>query len=124
MKGKVIVERVIKNSDLWAIEGLEIRPLDSSLRYDRHYPDRKDRLLYVLGREEKAIWEPCSVKLDYHLAEKNCDLDNLIKQCLDLLVDARILGDDSAVYNIEASTFKAASRFHEELKITIYEWKD
>ena len=100
-----------------------LRPLDSSLRYDRHYPDKKDKLLGILGREERAIWEPCSVKLDYHLAEKNCDLDNLIKECLDLLVDAKILGNDSAVYNVEASILKAPGQFSEELKITIYEWK-
>ena len=97
--------------------------LDSSLRYGRHYPDKKDKLLGILGRVERAIREPCSVKLDYHLAEKNCDLDGLIKQCLDLLVDAKILADDKLVYNVEASSFKAPGRFSEELKITIYEWK-
>jgi len=52
---------------------------------------------------------PCSVKLDFYRNRPSYDLDNLVKQTLDLLKDAGILKDDEMVFNIEATIHEGAT---------------
>ena len=113
MRGKKIFAQNLRN--LWGI-------LENNTSLGSYVRSRRERFLGTLKREKTLVWEPCSVKLDFYLVEKGYDLDNLIKQCLDLLVDALVLADDNLVFNIEASVFEADSIVNEALRIEIYGW--
>jgi len=63
---------------------------------------------------------PCSVKLDFYRNRPSYDVDNLVKQALDLLKDADILKDDEKVFNIEATIHEGTT--DEYFIIEIFEW--
>jgi len=60
------------------------------------------------------------VTLDFYRNRPSYDLDNLIKQALDLLTDAGVLKDDEKVFNIEATIHEGTTE--EYLIIEIFEW--
>jgi len=67
--------------------------------------------------------QPCSIKMDFFVVDlgKRYDLDNLIKQLLDLLVDARLLWDDTKVFSIEATLRETYLPETEHFTFEIYE---
>ncbi len=67
---------------------------------------------------------PCSVKLDFYRYHPSYDVDNLVKQSLDLLKDAHILNDDQQVFNIEATIHEGTMEYErdEYFIIEVFEW--
>lgn len=105
MRGDRILEKTVKES-LY------------TLRYKRH--KLLHHFLEPLIYGEPLYDRPCSVKLDFYRARPSYDLDNLVKQTLDLLKDANILPDDEKVFNIEATIHEGSK--DEYFVVEIFEW--
>lgn len=114
MRGKEIFRIEIPNT--WGIlEGN--RDLGWYIRYHR-----ARLLLPEVKREQPLVREPCSIRLDYYLVGKSYDLDNLVRESLNLLVDALVLADDYWIYNMESSVYLVEGILEERLEIVVYEW--
>jgi len=114
VRGKEIFQIEILNT--WGIlEGN--RDLGWYIRYNR-----ARLLLPELRQAQPLVWKPCSVKLDYYLVSKSYDLDNLVRESLNLLVDTMVLVDDYWIYNVDSSVYLVEGILDERLRIVIYEW--
>lgn len=60
------------------------------------------------------------MKLDFYRNRPSYDLDNLVKQALDLLKDVGVLEDDKKVFNIEATIHEGVMKEH--FIVEIFEW--
>lgn len=98
--------------------------------FEKTIYDKMKRLRHF--REKLLLWLPkpadykkpacCSVKMDFY-GGMSYDLDNLIKQTLDLLVDADLINDDVSVYNIVATKQQISSFYEtEHFTVEIYKW--
>lgn len=89
-----------------------------TLRYQRH------KLVHNFPEASihcKPFYDlSCSVKLDFYRNRPSYDIDNLVKQALDLLKDADIIKDDEKVFNIEATIHDTAK--DEYFSVEIFEW--
>jgi len=108
MRGKKIFEKTV-----WT--RMEI------LRYHR------EKLLHEFKPRKRVLTRRrCSVKAEFFIWgwRERYDLDNLIKQLLDLLVDAMIISDDRMVFNIEATMREVYPSEPERFTVKIYRWDE
>jgi len=84
---------------------------------------REKILLWLLKPPDYRKPASCSVKMGFY-GGMSYDLDNLIKQILDLLVDADLINDDVSVCDIVATKHEISSYETEYFTIEIYKWTE
>ena len=57
-------------------------------------------------KKKKPISTEMEVSIELHTARRQ-DIDNIFKPCLDLLMKAEVIEDDSLIYRITGEKFKA-----------------
>lgn len=97
--------------------------------YENTVYEKPSTLRYTRRSVLKWFYKPinyetpmyCSVKMDFY-GSLGYDLDNLVKQALDLLVDTDLIYDDVSVYNLEATKHIISTYESERFTIEIYKW--